>query len=696
MKSREREAERAEERAERMAAIQEDNLKQRLADLAAREAEINRAGERHELLVQETRSVVRRQLELEYAERLKSLNLREKEFEAKSGDQRKFFEGTSEAQQKLKAAMKEIQDLQHKLGSAEHRASLVDGDIGAHRQDTLKYREELNHTQMSLQTVRNELTEAVKDAEHQRAVAKRLSAEAERVAQERALAAETGEKRLQIERESRARERESYLQELGALKEEARISLNLEQKRWSGDREDFEKRERETHRAYLGIKEAAEAEVSAHESTRARLEDTELQLRQTRGEMQNLRSLYEDAKNCLATTNLRPLVENKPQWPSNPASFPKAPPPGYTLSKQQTRGAPLKHLEVNPEIEESKLRKVALEQEEMMLNKSQMERRLRMSTLGADEPSLGGGLEFANAKSDQRRLDLESRDRIEAQMRATADQERQRIEVQQLALEKEMEAKLRETTIREQDRVAQLEKEMAERERSSREEMEAMRRKMADLEKSKGEDVQMQRLETDRLREQDKERDLRRQEEEHRRHLEKEKMREREEADRHLAAEAARRDREEADRRMKEDADQARVESERQRDVELKRAKEAEGMRQREFEEQEKKQEAEAKLSKDRADAEAEERKKTAADAVREAKERQELHEREEREAEERKKKKEQEEGEKARLKAEEAQREAEQRRQEAAERDVRSPSPIENESVEFSSADDIILDDDF
>ena len=45
-------------------------------------------------------------------------------------------------------------------------------------------------------------------------------------------------------------------------------SLGLYSHLWKA----YEKRERETHRAYLGMKEACEMEVSSHETTRTRLE----------------------------------------------------------------------------------------------------------------------------------------------------------------------------------------------------------------------------------------------------------------------------------------------------------------------------------------------------------------------------------------------------------------------------------------
>jgi len=212
---REKDANRSEERAERMAALQEENLRKRLDDLANREAEINRAAERHELLVQETRNVVRRQLELEYSERLKSLEVRER-LHAELLDDNGNLKGPSHLE--LTAGKNELQQIQHELASREHKIGLLEKDLDIYRSEEGKKRQAVEHATLALGQAREELTDAVKEAEHQRAVAKRLGAEAERVAQERALSAESSESRLALERESRARERENYMQELGVLK----------------------------------------------------------------------------------------------------------------------------------------------------------------------------------------------------------------------------------------------------------------------------------------------------------------------------------------------------------------------------------------------------------------------------------------------------------------------------------------------
>ena len=694
MRARERDASRSEERGERMVALQEENLKQRMADLAAREAEINRAGERHELLVQETRNVVRRQMELEYTERLKALEAREKLQEQQMSQQTTLTNGHGSLTAQISDMTTEMNTLKHQLSTSEHKVGLLEADLAVYREDEGKKREEVERAGLALAQAREELTDAIKEAEHQRAVAKRLSAEAERVAQERSLSSEASEKRLQLERESRAREREAYIAELGVLKEEARSTLGLEQKRWANDREQYEQRERETHRAYLGMKEATEAEVSAHESTRARLEDTELQLRQARQEINNLRSLYEDAKNNFATASFR--TDSKTQWPANPASFPKAPPPGYTMSKHtkrtESRGAPLTNLDVNPDLEQAKARKMALEQEEALLNKMQMERRLRMSTLGADSLGLAGGYGASadsplktkktpdDSKLDLMRAELEVRDRAEAQIRATADKERQRIE----KLEQQMATKLKESGEKEKQRIAQLEREMAQREQNAKEEMAAMHKKMSDLQQPDHlrADTTSARQESERVHEEEA------------RARDTEAARETAEARRQTElAENARQQQEATDRalRQKEQSEQqAREEEKRKKAQALAEAQEEERKKTQalaEAEEEDRKrktQAAEAEEKRKKAQAEAaakaaedaaaaqEVRRKAAADAVREAKERQE------------------------KADAEQRAREAEEdkdRETAAQRRDIRSPSPVENEEVEFSSSEEIEYD---
>jgi len=335
-KAREKEADRAEQRACRVAALQDDALKQRASDLDRREAQLVRAAEQQKITNQECRDVERRKSEMDYAERVREVESGHKVLEDRAVEWQALRQQHEEQKTHLQECSLEAEGLRSELLAEKHKLGLAQKDLAMSQNEVEKLTTELRHLDSLLKAARADLEEALKDLEHQRGIVKRLNAEAERVAAERQLASETAESRLQLERESRTREREAYLQELGVAKEEARTNISLEQKRWAQDRDMYEKRERETHRAYLGIKEAAETEVSAHETTKARLEDIELQLHQSRQECQNLRTMYHDAKNSFATSDWRPDI--KAEWPSNPAVYPQTSFPGSALVKHAKVG----------------------------------------------------------------------------------------------------------------------------------------------------------------------------------------------------------------------------------------------------------------------------------------------------------------------------------------------------------------------
>ena len=153
IKEREKGAARSEERGERIAALQEETLKKRLEDLANREAEINRAAGRHELLVQETRNVVRTQLEMEYSERLKALEAREKLHEELAD------RASGPSHVELAAGRTELQQLRHELEAREHKIGLLQADLDLYRSDEGKKREEVERAGLALAQAREELTD---------------------------------------------------------------------------------------------------------------------------------------------------------------------------------------------------------------------------------------------------------------------------------------------------------------------------------------------------------------------------------------------------------------------------------------------------------------------------------------------------------------------------------------------------------
>jgi len=438
-------------------------LKQRASDLDRREAQLVRAAEQQKITNQECRDVERRKSEMDYAERVREVESGHKVLEDRAVEWQALRQQHEEQKTHLQECSLEAEGLRSELLAEKHKLGLAQKDLAMSQNEVEKLTTELRHLDSLLKAARADLEEALKDLEHQRGIVKRLNAEAERVAAERQLASETAESRLQLERESRTREREAYLQELGVAKEEARTNISLEQKRWAQDRDMYEKRERETHRAYLGIKEAAETEVSAHETTKARLEDIELQLHQSRQECQNLRTMYHDAKNSFATSDWRPDI--KAEWPSNPAVYPQTSFPGSALVKHAKVGiftAPqtaVSHSAVTlakdsfaEEMDARRKREAVLQQEEDLVKQMQAARKLRLTSLehegspadsGISYPLMGGatiGLsDVTNHKSvvqdfsqkEKIAAELEARDQAEQQILATSARERKKLEDQE-------------------------------------------------------------------------------------------------------------------------------------------------------------------------------------------------------------------------------------------------------------------------